>query len=157
MWETCQFNPYISISNSLPVRRRISTLTRCHAQELVTLGPLAEGKADPNNAGMHLSPEEFHTMALESASESVTSSGQGVGRDAGGSGTVLLDCRNLYETRIGHFDLVRIGALRGEDMGVIVWKVSFKVFANTYLPYVVHVLAPEGRSPSHGSSHKMLQ
>ena len=74
------------------------------------MGHLAEGKADLGNAGTHLSPAEFHRMLLES----VASPGPGGGGDEGGAksrGTVLLDCRNLYETRIGRFELVRVGGV----------------------------------------------
>lgn len=66
-------------------------------QELVTLGPLAQGRADAaTNAGEHLSPQQFHQLLQEAG-------------DDGGSGkeTVLIDARNIYETSIGHFEVVR--------------------------------------------------
>ena len=61
-------------------------LVRC-VEELVTLGPRASGAAAVANTGEHLSPQEFHA-ALRSASEGEV---------------VLLDARNIYESRIGHF------------------------------------------------------
>lgn len=84
-------------------------------QELVTLGPLAEGRADPTNTGVHLVPEEFHRMLLEASGEAsrklklagiqntpvVASPVPDVGHQ---DSTVVVDCRNIYETSIGHFD-----------------------------------------------------
>lgn len=69
-------------------------------QELVTLGPLAQGRADAAaNAGEHLSPQQFHEMLQ-----------QATGARAGSGGSskevVLIDARNIYETSIGHFDVV---------------------------------------------------
>lgn len=63
-------------------------------KELVTLGPLAEGLAAPiEEAGKHLSPQEFHAgiTAQEDA--------------------VILDARNLYEHRIGHFKIDGVPSL----------------------------------------------
>ena len=57
-------------------------------KELITLGPLAEGAAAPvAEAGKHLAPSEFHDALLAEQP----------------SQAVILDARNLYEHRIGHF------------------------------------------------------
>ena len=96
-------------------------------QELVTLGPLAEGRADPSNSGIHLTPAEFHDMLLRAAGEARLSSASSSSVDtrhaqsappevpasssestqlgSRESGTVIVDCRNLYETSIGHFEV----------------------------------------------------
>ena len=58
--------------------------------ELVTLGPLAEGTS-LCHSGVHLSPQEFHQALLEAASSS--------------GDAILFDARNLYETRLGRFEL----------------------------------------------------
>nr|XP_032809687.1 thiosulfate sulfurtransferase/rhodanese-like domain-containing protein 2 isoform X2 [Petromyzon marinus] len=63
-------------------------------QEIVPLG-LSPQAVSHLDAGRRLSPEEFHeeVQAL-------------LGRDAaesGGGGTLLLDCRNFYESKIGRF------------------------------------------------------
>jgi predicted sulfurtransferase len=63
-------------------------------QELVTLGPRAEGCSNPfTQTAPHLSPREFHSM-LQAASQQQDKP------------TVLLDARNIYETAIGHFSVV---------------------------------------------------
>ncbi len=72
----------------------------------MSLGPLAEGRADPSAHGApHLSPRDFHAHLLRA------SGSQGAQHDGGGGGepqaAVLVDARNVYETRIGHFDVVR--------------------------------------------------
>lgn len=106
----------------------------------MTLGPLAEGKANPANTGTHLSPQAFHDMlaraagAGASAAEAQGPAGQARGAaeaaapaghahaaaDAAAGeeqakGTVLIDARNLYETCIGHFSVVRLRLVLGMD------------------------------------------
>ena len=94
-------------------------------QELVTLGPLAEGRADPvRHTAIHLSPQEFHDRLLEAQQQHQHqrqaqqqegcgargadggSGSNSSGSGQGGAGVVLLDARNIYETRIGHFEAV---------------------------------------------------
>ena len=82
-------------------------------KELVSLGAAAARVAD---GGRHLSPEEFHAMLEEggggggrSGSPGKQADGDGAGAaaavaDGQPSGVVLLDTRNVYETRIGVFE-----------------------------------------------------
>ena len=60
--------------------------------ELVTLGPRAQGCASVGNTAHHLTPQEFHDQLQR----------------ADGSNTVLLDARNIYESRIGCFSQVHL-------------------------------------------------
>lgn len=64
--------------------------------ELVTLGA-GEGRAALEHTARHLSPAEFHDM-LSQGEEGVE--------------TVLLDARNLYESRIGYFSKGGVPVLR---------------------------------------------
>ena len=48
------------------------------------------------DGGEHLSPAAFRQVLLDS-------SGSG-GDGSGGSDVAVIDCRNAYESRIGHFD-----------------------------------------------------
>lgn len=57
----------------------------------VTLGERAHGLADPANAGTKLSPEGFHAAITQFDHDS----------------TVLMDVRNVYESDIGFFNVVR--------------------------------------------------
>ena len=59
-------------------------------KELVSLGPGGHVDVVQHPGGKHLSPEEFHSMLTT----------DGVKEDV-----VLLDTRNIYETRIGQFDV----------------------------------------------------
>jgi predicted sulfurtransferase len=61
-------------------------------KELVTLGRAAGGLKDlAALAARRAPPEEFHALLAEAAS-------------GDGPATVLVDARNLYETRIGRFE-----------------------------------------------------
>ena len=51
------------------------------------------------HAGTHLAPEDFHAVLASAASAAA---------GGGGRETVVLDCRNVYETNIGHFSVVGI-------------------------------------------------
>ena len=66
-------------------------------QEVVSLKDALQCHPDelPQRTGQHLSPEEWHATLHEG------SSGQG-------TRPVLLDARNIYETRVGHFKAVRL-------------------------------------------------
>jgi predicted sulfurtransferase len=68
------------------------TLMVRQVDELVTLGPKAAGRANVSNTGQHLSPEAFHEQLQQVQ---------------GRQDVVLLDARNIYETRIGSFASVR--------------------------------------------------
>ncbi|KAJ6737771.1 THIOSULFATE SULFURTRANSFERASE/RHODANESE-LIKE DOMAIN-CONTAINING PROTEIN 2 [Salix viminalis] len=75
-------------------------------KELVTFTPYPLVKApDVSNAGRHLSAVEFHS-ALQSAGKLVDK--ESLAED---KGLVLLDARNLYETRIGKFDMPNVDTL----------------------------------------------
>ena len=54
--------------------------------ELVTLGPRAQNTADVRNTGAHVTPEQFHAMLRD-----------------GSADDVVIDARNVYESRIGYF------------------------------------------------------
>jgi predicted sulfurtransferase len=83
----------------------------------VTLGALAEGRADPlKNTAPHLTPAQFHEELQRAAhtqsSNSTTtvdgnSSSPQSTSDTDRKEVVLLDARNAYETTIGHFKAVR--------------------------------------------------
>ncbi|KAI3990228.1 hypothetical protein MKX01_029206 [Papaver californicum] len=68
-------------------------------KELVTFSsqPLLESPAI-SNAGRHLSAAEFHSV-LHNAGNNLEGEGQ-----SGGKQLILLDARNVYETRIGKFE-----------------------------------------------------
>lgn len=75
-------------------------------KELVTLSPYPLVKApDVSNAGRHLSAVEFHSL-LQSAGKLVDKESL-----VDDKGLVLLDARNLYETRIGKFDMPNVDTL----------------------------------------------
>lgn len=78
-------------------------------KELVTLSsqPLLESPAI-SNAGRHLSAAEFHSV-LHSAGNNLESEGQ-----SGGKPLILLDARNVYETRIGKFKTSNVETLDPE-------------------------------------------
>jgi predicted sulfurtransferase len=76
------------------------TLTVREVAELVTLGPRASGRAKLQNTGMHLSPAEFHSHLLELQGTACRSSNDT-------AGAVLIDARNVYESNIGRFQVVR--------------------------------------------------
>lgn len=65
-------------------------------QEVVALGGDAHlGPEELKEAtAPHVSPQKFHSFLEQSTEDSRKE-------------TVLLDVRNLYETRVGHFDKVR--------------------------------------------------
>ncbi|GAQ88930.1 hypothetical protein KFL_004700120 [Klebsormidium nitens] len=65
-------------------------------KEVVSLGNVAS-HATSAVAGTHLSPTDFHQHLLAAA----TRQAEDVGRPSGG--VVVLDARNVYETRIGRF------------------------------------------------------
>lgn len=69
------------------------TLVVRQVDELVTLGPRAQGHAHVCNGGAHLTPQAFHE-ALAAC-------------DTSQQDTVILDARNIYESRIGRFEVVR--------------------------------------------------
>ncbi len=58
-------------------------------KELVTIG-LPPGVAPFTDTAVHLTPLEFHAEVVSAAA-------------AGDSSVVLIDTRNLYETRVGTF------------------------------------------------------
>jgi len=76
----------------------------------------------------HVDPEEFHAMLAEAAApggngdtidgscgKGNSSSGEGGSDGRGVNGakeTVLIDARNFYETRIGHFEAVGVARER---------------------------------------------
>lgn len=64
-------------------------------QEIVPLG-LSPQAVSHRDAGRHLSPEEFHEEVQALLGRDAAGSG-------GGGGTLLLDCRNFYESKIGRF------------------------------------------------------
>ena len=68
----------------------------CEEQEVVALGGDAQmGPEELKEAtAPHVSPQQFHSLLGKSTQDSTKD-------------TVLLDVRNLYETRVGHFDKVR--------------------------------------------------
>ncbi|XP_013585590.1 PREDICTED: rhodanese-like domain-containing protein 6 isoform X3 [Brassica oleracea var. oleracea] len=78
-------------------------------EELVTFStcPLLKSP-DISNAGKHLSAAEFHSV-LESAKEQTDESGKSENKEL-----VLLDARNLYETRIGKFESENVETLDPE-------------------------------------------
>ena len=65
-------------------------------KEVVTMGERAVG-IKPDQCAKHLKPEEFHQL-LE-------------GSEAKGEDVVLVDVRNIYESRIGHFALKGVPTL----------------------------------------------
>ncbi len=81
----------------------------------MTLGPLAAGRANPHtNAAPHLTPQQFHDMLLHSVPATTdtqtgpdTEGAPTQSRTGAEKETVLLDARNVYETRVGHFAKVR--------------------------------------------------
>ena len=81
-------------NESCKVESGFDTLSVRVVEELVTLGPRARGKAIAANTAPHLAPAEFHD-------ELVAAQGKAPG------GAVLLDVRNVYESRIGRFEVVR--------------------------------------------------
>ena len=58
---------------------------------------------------MHLSPDEWNErlLRLSSPPPPTTTSGSG----SGGGDAILLDARNVYETRVGHFAVPNLGTL----------------------------------------------
>ena len=76
-------------SSLVTTQTKFDGLTIRICKELVTLGPMAE-LTSLSNTGIHLAPSEFHEALLEASSKGVA---------------VLLDARNLYETRLGHFEV----------------------------------------------------
>ncbi len=64
-------------------------------QEVVALGGSTQmGLEELKEAtALHVSPQQFHSLLDQSVEDSTKE-------------TVLLDVRNLYETRVGHFDKV---------------------------------------------------
>ncbi|RZC65838.1 hypothetical protein C5167_009530 [Papaver somniferum] len=78
-------------------------------KELVTfsLQPLLESPAI-SNAGRHLSAAEFHSV-LHGAVNNLESEVQ-----SGGKPLILLDVRNVYETRIGKFETSTVETLDPE-------------------------------------------
>uniref|UniRef100_A0A2P2LGP6 Uncharacterized protein MANES_08G110000 n=2 Tax=Rhizophora mucronata TaxID=61149 RepID=A0A2P2LGP6_RHIMU len=69
-------------------------------KELVTFSPDSQLKSpDIANAGTHLSPVEFHSL-LQSTGQLVEKESPAL---TDNKGLVLLDARNIYETRIGKF------------------------------------------------------
>ncbi|MCL7036798.1 hypothetical protein MKW94_023602 [Papaver nudicaule] len=78
-------------------------------KELVTFSsqPLLESPAI-SNAGRHLSAAEFHSV-LHSAGNNLESEGQ-----SGSKQLILLDARNVYETRIGKFENSNVETLDPE-------------------------------------------
>ena len=68
-------------------------------QEVVSLGRIiaANPQQLQQQTGTHLSPQQWHAI-LERGSQ------------APQSAPVLLDARNIYETRIGHFSSVRLSS-----------------------------------------------
>ncbi|KAJ9180353.1 hypothetical protein P3X46_008611 [Hevea brasiliensis] len=78
-------------------------------KELVTFGshPLLKAP-DISNAGTHLSALEFHSV-LQSAQQCVENEGP-----TANGGLVVLDARNLYETRIGKFHMPNVETLDPE-------------------------------------------
>ncbi len=83
-----------------PTEQRMAGLTVKVTQELVSLGPGARG-VDVRGGGRHLSPQGFHAMLAQG------SGGGGTDDDdaTNNSSVVLLDTRNVYETRIGRFQV----------------------------------------------------
>ncbi|XP_026397783.1 rhodanese-like domain-containing protein 6 [Papaver somniferum] len=79
------------------------------SKELVTFSsqPLLESPAI-SNAGRHLSAAEFHSV-LHGAGNNLESEGQ-----SGGKPVILLDARNVYETRIGKFETSNVETLDPE-------------------------------------------
>jgi predicted sulfurtransferase len=69
-------------------------------QEVVSLGHGATHVSSAE-AGVHLSPAEFHQHLLAAASEQENALSREGDRQE--RGIVVLDARNMYETRIGHF------------------------------------------------------
>jgi hypothetical protein len=68
------------------------TLLVRKVEELVTFGPRARGQAHLRNGGQHVTPEVFHDWLKQHKS--------------GNTDVVLLDARNIYESRIGYFQAV---------------------------------------------------
>lgn len=103
-----------------PVRLHIVLIhTHTHTQELVTLGALADGRADPHtHTAPHLTPHQFHQelqraaqrqrggAASISSGDSSSQQGDLSSGVQGNKEVVLLDARNAYETAIGHFKAV---------------------------------------------------
>ncbi|GAX74875.1 hypothetical protein CEUSTIGMA_g2321.t1 [Chlamydomonas eustigma] len=101
-----------SASDAASAETGFNTLSVRICKELVTMGPLAQGRANPlENAATHLKPAEFHGMLT-----SVTTHGKELGRDFqegvdAHKETVIIDVRNMYETQIGHFHVEGIPLL----------------------------------------------
>uniref|UniRef100_A0A8B9PG04 Thiosulfate sulfurtransferase/rhodanese-like domain-containing protein 2 n=2 Tax=Apteryx TaxID=8821 RepID=A0A8B9PG04_APTOW len=61
-------------------------------EEIVPMG-IDPKKVSYKETGIHLSPQEFHREVEQYLSQA----------NQGQSDTILLDCRNFYESKIGHF------------------------------------------------------
>eukprot|EP00944_MAST-04C_sp_MAST-4C-sp1_P002216 g2216.t1 len=88
-------NKILNDSNKKRAKNAFSNFWVRQCKEIVVMGE------DPqvikaSDGGLHLKPQEFHDKLLQSM------------RESDGSGTALLDVRNLYESAIGTMD----GALR---------------------------------------------
>ncbi|XP_065854508.1 rhodanese-like domain-containing protein 6 isoform X2 [Euphorbia lathyris] len=74
-------------------------------KELVTFSPFPLlNPPDVSSAGKHLSAVEFHSVLQRAHQENAIANGE----------LVLLDARNLYETRIGKFDMPNVETLDPE-------------------------------------------
>jgi predicted sulfurtransferase len=86
-----------------------SRLTVREVEELVTLGPQASGRAKLKNVGKHLTPVEFHALLVQAQEGTCHrhSSSTTCSCDQVQPGPVLIDARNVYESNIGRFQVVR--------------------------------------------------
>ncbi|KAH0726940.1 hypothetical protein KY284_002805 [Solanum tuberosum] len=106
------------------------------SNELVTLSscPLPSSPPDISNAGKHLSAAEFHSVLhnVGNPQDKLISSSD--------KGTVLIDARNLYETRIGKFYTPNVETLDPEirqysDLPSWIDNNSEKLCGNNILMY----------------------
>lgn len=86
-------NTEFKLTDDLPYKQRFPKLHAFEVPELVNYG-LAGDRAPPlsKHGGIHLEPTDYHAKMLQ-------------------SNTVIIDVRNHYETRIGHFDPPSGGAI----------------------------------------------
>jgi len=86
-------NTEFKLTDDLPFKQRFPKLHAFEVPELVNYG-LAGNRAPPLSkyGGIHLEPNDYHAKMLE-------------------SNTVIIDVRNHYENRIGHFDPPSGGAI----------------------------------------------
>lgn len=94
------FGPDIDFKTSVGHRKSFKELQVLAVKEIVTLG-IDPSEIASSNGGVHLSPEEFHKSIVECDKES----------------SVILDCRNGYESKVGYF----AGAIKPETRTFSEW------------------------------------